>query len=72
MTTASPEDETPCRVPIKDAVIEKMKFAELQEDLNKKKDLIAGIKAVLLSRLKEALGKEDPMHCEITNTTPKK
>ena len=53
-------------------MIEKMKFAELQEDLNKKKDLIAGIKAVLLSRLKEALGKEYPMHCEITNTTPKK
>ena len=72
LTTANPEDETPCHVPIKDAVLSKMKVADLQEELNKRKDLTAGLKSVLLARMKEALGKEDLVHYESTTTTENK
>ena len=48
-----------------------MKVAEIREELKKRKDLIDGLKAVLLDRLKEALIKESHVHRQSTTTTAK-
>ena len=68
-TTSTPEDETPCHVPIEDAVLAKMKVYELREELKKRKEPTDGLKAVLLAWLKETLGKEAHVHRKSTTTT---
>ena len=71
-TTSTPEDETPCHVPIEDAVLAKMKVYELREELKKRKEPADGLKAVLLAWLKETLGKEAHVHRKSTTTTANK
>ena len=50
----------------------KMKVAELREEIEKRKDLAAGLKVVMLAQLKEELRKESTADRESTTTTPKK
>ena len=52
-TTDTPEDETPCHVPIDDLVLAKIKVDDLQEYLKKRKDHTDGLKEVLIVQMKE-------------------
>ena len=49
-----------------------MKVADLQEELNKRKDTTAGLKSVLLDRMNETLSKQSPVNHDRTTTTEKK
>ena len=53
-------------------MLAKMNIYELREELNKKKEMLAGLKAVLLAWLNKSSSKEAHMHLDITNTTAKK
>ena len=71
-TTSNPEYETPCHVPIEDAVLAKMKVAEIWEEIKNRKDPEAGLKALLIDRPKKELGKESHVHRDISTNTAKK
>ena len=59
-------------VPIEDTVINKMKVAELRDELKKRKQITKGLKTELLSWLRKDLDENVPVHTiRISNTQNK-
>ena len=53
-------------------MLEKMKIAEIQEELKKRMEPIYGFKSVMLAWMKEELNKESPLHRDSTTNTVNK